>query len=74
MVSHEIALDFKKHQCQEHNLHLKLAQKKRIQDEFWEKLHLHVDMPLNGVGNCNTGWVFHTVDFSIIQFFREINF
>ena len=30
-------------------------QKKRIQDEFWEKLNMHVDKPLNGAGNCNTG-------------------
>ena len=50
---------------------MQTAQKTRIQNEFWEKLRLHVDRPLNGVGNCNTGYV-PNFEFATIKIICEI--
>ena len=51
-------MDFKCHRCEgKVNKKLQKERKKKIQDEFWKQLKLHIDIPRDGgAGNSNTGF------------------
>ena len=52
-------MDFKRHRCEGNvNKELQAKRKKKIQNDFWKELRLHIDVPRDGgAGTSNTGLI-----------------